>query len=143
MFIGNKITELRKKRNYTQEQLAEKVGVTRQTLSNWESNITSPDLNQTGILCEELKININDLIDNNVEIEIKETNKVLSKLINKEVYIEFDDEFFDMDINNPHKVKLLDFNDEFIKIELLVKKKNVVKLIDFNLIKSIKLVEED
>ena len=143
MFIGNKITELRKKRNYTQEQLAEKVGVTRQTLSNWESNITSPDLNQTSILCEELKININDLIDNNVEIEIKETNKVLSKLINKEVYIEFDDEFFDMDINNLHKVKLLDFNDEFIKIEVLIKKKNVVKLIDFNLIKSIKLVEED
>lgn len=143
MFIGNKITELRKKRNYTQEQLAEKVGVTRQTLSNWESNITSPDLNQTSILCEELKININDLVDNNVEIEIKEANKVLSKLINKEVYIEFDDEFFDMDINNLHKVKLLDFNDEFIKIEVLIKKKNVVKLIDFNLIKSIKLVEED
>lgn len=143
MFIGNKITELRKKRNYTQEQLAEKVGVTRQTLSNWESNITSPDLNQASILCEELKININDLIDNNVEIEIKETNKVLSKLINKDVYIEFDDEFFDMDINNQHKVKLLDFNDEFIKIEVLIKKKNVVKLIDFNLIKSIKLVEGD
>ena len=143
MFIGNKITELRKKRNYTQEQLAEKVGVTRQTLSNWESNITSPDLNQASILCEELKININDLINNNVEIEIKESSKVLSKLINKDVYIEFDDEFFDMDINNQHKVKLLDFNDEFIKIEVLIKKKNVVKLIDFNLIKSIKLVEED
>ena len=41
MVIGEKITELRKKYNYTQENLAEKIGVTRQTLSNWEKNKTT------------------------------------------------------------------------------------------------------
>ena len=36
MEIGKKITELRKKRGLSQEELAEKVGVARQTISKWE-----------------------------------------------------------------------------------------------------------
>ena len=75
MVIGNKITQLRKKYNLTQEQLSEKIGVSRQTLSNWEGNITSPDLNQASLLCKELKANIAGLIDNDLEIEVKE-NKI-------------------------------------------------------------------
>ena len=44
---NNKIYELRKKHNYSQEQLAEKLDVTRQTISKWELNATSPDINQS------------------------------------------------------------------------------------------------
>lgn len=138
MVIGNKISELRKKFNYTQEQLAEKIGVTRQTLSNWESNITSPDLNQACILCNLLKVNISDLIDNNVGIEVKESNNILQKLINKEVEINFDD-FSDIDVIG-EKVKVLDVNKDFIKIQY--GKEAIVKLIDIDFIESIKLVEE-
>ena len=36
MNLGNKIMSLRKKNNLSQEELAEKVGVTRQTISKWE-----------------------------------------------------------------------------------------------------------
>lgn len=36
MNLGNKIVSLRKKNNLSQEELAEKVGVTRQTISKWE-----------------------------------------------------------------------------------------------------------
>ena len=46
MAIGKKIVSLRKKYNFTQEKLAERIGVSRQTLSSWESDITSPDLQQ-------------------------------------------------------------------------------------------------
>lgn len=46
MNLGNKITELRKQINLSQEELAEKVGVTRQTISKWELEETSPDINQ-------------------------------------------------------------------------------------------------
>ena len=74
-----KITELRKKYNYMQENLVEKKGVTRQTLSNWESNITSPDLNQASLLCKELKININDLLDDELELEIKDNSNNILK----------------------------------------------------------------
>ena len=47
MNIGNKILELRKKNNITQEELAERVGVSRQTISKWELGETSPDLRQS------------------------------------------------------------------------------------------------
>ena len=46
MEIGNKILELRKKANLSQEQLAEKINVTRQTISKWELNETTPDIKQ-------------------------------------------------------------------------------------------------
>ena len=145
MIIGKKITELRKKYNLTQESLAEKIGVTRQTLSNWESNITSPDLNEASLLCKELKININDLIDNNLEVNVKDnSNSILNKLINKKVILNFDyDNYYDMDIEYQGKVKVLSVDDEFIKVEIKKGKQTITKLIDMNLVSSIKVTEED
>ena len=43
MKLGNNILKLRKDCNLSQEQLAEKVNVTRQTISNWELSETSPN----------------------------------------------------------------------------------------------------
>ncbi len=145
MVIGSKITELRKKYNLTQEALSEKIGVTRQTLSNWESNITSPDLEQASLLCKELKININDLIDNDLELDIKDnSNNILNKLVGKNVILNFDyDNYFDMDIEYQGKVKVLSIDEEFIKVEVTKGKKIINKLIDMNLVNSIKVIEED
>ena len=145
MVIGEKITELRKKYNYTQENLAEKIGVTRQTLSNWESNITSPDLNQASLLCKELKININDLLDNELELDVKDnSNNILNKLVGKKVILNFDyDNYYDMDIEYQGKVKVLAIDDEFIKVEVIKGKQKINKLIDMNLVSSIKIIEED
>ena len=145
MVIGEKITELRKKYNYTQENLAEKIGVTRQTLSNWESNITSPDLNQASLLCKELKININDLLDNELELDVKDnSNSILSKLVGNKVILNFDyDNYYDMDIEYQGKVKVLSIDDEFIKVEVTKGKQKINKLIDMNLVSSIKVIEED
>ena len=145
MFIEEKITELRKKYNYTQEVLAEKIGVTRQTLSNWESNITSPDLNQASLLCKELKININDLLDNELELDVKDnSNSILSKLVGNKVILNFDYEnYYDMDIEYQGRVKVLSIDDEFIKVEVTKGKQKINKLIDMNLVSSIKVIEED
>jgi DNA-binding XRE family transcriptional regulator len=46
MNLGKKIIELRKKENMSQEELAEKIDVTRQTISKWELEETSPDIKQ-------------------------------------------------------------------------------------------------
>lgn len=43
MTLGDKISKLRKENNYTQEQLADILGVSRQAVSKWESNITYPE----------------------------------------------------------------------------------------------------
>ena len=43
MTLGEKLSKLRKENNYTQEQLADILGVSRQAISKWESNITYPE----------------------------------------------------------------------------------------------------
>ena len=52
MTLNEKLLSLRKKEGLSQESLAEKLGVTRQTISNWESGQTSPDLLQAGKISE-------------------------------------------------------------------------------------------
>ncbi len=50
--IGNKIIELRKKENWSQEQLADKLNVSRQTVSKWETNQAAPSAANIRALCE-------------------------------------------------------------------------------------------
>ena len=64
MNIGEKIIKLRKEKNISQEKLSEMIGVTRQTLSNWESNITSPNLNQTKKMSEIFGVSLDELTGN-------------------------------------------------------------------------------
>ena len=44
MTLGERLTELRKKANLSQEDIAEKIGVSRQTVSKWELDQSLPDL---------------------------------------------------------------------------------------------------
>ena len=66
MSLGNKILELRKKKGLSQEQLGEKVNVTRQTISNWELNETTPNPEQLKLLSNVLNVSIDELLDNNI-----------------------------------------------------------------------------
>lgn len=43
MILGDKLSKMRKENNYTQEQLANVLRVSRQATSKWESNITYPE----------------------------------------------------------------------------------------------------
>ena len=61
MNIGQNILNLRKGANLSQEQLAEIIGVTRQTLSNWELEESSPDLKQAKELSRFFNISLDDL----------------------------------------------------------------------------------
>ena len=67
MEIGNKIMELRKKNNLSQEELAEKVGVTRQTISKWELGETAPDIKQAKRLSELFHVSLDELVNNDIK----------------------------------------------------------------------------
>ena len=76
MSVGNKIYELRKENKLSQEKLAEKIGVTRQTISNWELNESSPDLKQAKELSSIFSISLDELVDNDIrDILLDKTNK--------------------------------------------------------------------
>lgn len=60
--IGAFIAFNRKKKGYTQEQLAEKLGVTNKTISRWENGHYMPDLSLLEPLSKELDITLNELL---------------------------------------------------------------------------------
>ena len=60
---GKFIAHKRKERNLTQEQLAEKLGVSNKTVSKWETGKCMPDYSVVKILCEELEITVAELMD--------------------------------------------------------------------------------
>ena len=80
MEIGNKIAELRKKNGLSQEELAEKVGVTRQTISKWELGETSPDLKQAKELSKVFKVSLDELVDNDIKNILVEKTSNTEKL---------------------------------------------------------------
>ena len=61
--IGMYISEKRREKNLTQEQLAEKLGVSNKTISKWENGKCMPDYSVVKILCEELNITVAELMD--------------------------------------------------------------------------------
>ena len=67
MSLGNNIFELRKKERISQEKLGERVGVTRQTVSNWELDQTVPDANQLLALSKALNTSIDILVENDIQ----------------------------------------------------------------------------
>ncbi len=66
MSLGEKILKLRKQKGLSQEELGDKIKVTRQTISNWELNETSPNPEQLKSLSKELDISIDQLLDNDI-----------------------------------------------------------------------------
>lgn len=78
MNLGNKIANLRKKHNLSQEELAEKVGVTRQTISKWELEETTPDIKQAKELSTIFSVSLDELTNNNIN------NVLMEKVSNTE-----------------------------------------------------------
>ena len=64
--IGKFICKCRKKKNMTQQDLAERLGVSDRTIGNWENGRNMPDLSLFKPLCKELDINLNDLLSGEI-----------------------------------------------------------------------------
>ena len=79
MDIGNKLYELRKSKNLSQEELADKLNVTRQTISKWETNQSTPDFDKIIPLCEIYGISADELLNGvkqeKIETPIDNSNK--------------------------------------------------------------------
>ena len=66
MKFGDKLIELRKKNGYSQEELAEKLGVSRQSVSKWESNNTYPETDKIIQIANLFDCSMDDLINDKV-----------------------------------------------------------------------------
>ena len=69
MILADKIIELRKKNGWSQEQLAQKLNVTRQSISKWEGAQSVPDLQKIILLSEIFGVTTDYLIKDEIEEE--------------------------------------------------------------------------
>ena len=83
MELSNQIKKYRNELKLSQEELADKVYVTRQTISNWENDKSYPDINSLLLLSSLFEISLDQLIKGDIDVmrekikenEIKELNR--------------------------------------------------------------------
>ena len=86
--IGKFIAKKRKDKQLTQNELAEKLGVTDRSISNWENGKNMPDLSLFKPLCDILEISINELLSGE-KIDNKDyANKFEENIINTIDYVD-------------------------------------------------------
>ena len=84
MKLSDNLKTIRKENNLSQEQLAEKLGVSRQAVSKWESDQSYPEMEKVLLICKLFNYNIDELMNEN----IKEVNESKQSKINLNKYIE-------------------------------------------------------
>ena len=69
MNLGNSLFHARKKCGLSQEEVAEKLGVSRQTISKWETDETLPDIRQSKQLALLYRLSLDELIDFDLDMQ--------------------------------------------------------------------------
>lgn len=87
--IGLFLKELRKEKNLTQEELSEKLGVSRRSVSRWETGNTLPDLDLLIELSDFYDVDLRDMLtgkteDASMDKELKETALMVAEFSNEE-----------------------------------------------------------
>lgn len=87
MNLGNNLFHARKQCGLSQEDVAEKLGVSRQTVSKWETNETIPDIRQSKKMAILYKMSLDELIDfdideHEIQEAIQQTNPETEEKVN-------------------------------------------------------------
>lgn len=77
MNLGNHLFDARKKKGLSQEEVAEKLGVSRQTISKWETNETLPDIRQAKRLAVLYGLSLDELIT--FDLDIREIQEAIDR----------------------------------------------------------------
>ncbi len=96
MKLSENLKRIRKENNLSQEQLAEKLGVSRQAVSKWESGQSYPEMDKVIQICKTFNFNMDELMNENVK-EVRE-NKQATSNVNKNIedFFEFITKTVDM-----------------------------------------------
>ena len=131
--IGNFIAELRKEKNMTQEQLAEKMGVTDKSISRWENGKTMPNISIINILANELNCTIQKLLNGRkmTKEELLDLRETINNLVEYESnqQIKKDKKFNKYNMIGAIALVLAVFNNEFGYLDYVFTS-NVVEFVE-------------
>lgn len=106
MNLADNLKKIRKENNLSQEQLAEKIGVSRQSVSKWESNQAYPEMDKVLQICKMFNLNIDELLNQ----DIREVSDVKQNKINISKYV---DEIFDYITKTIDMFSSMNFREKF------------------------------
>ena len=87
MNFSEKLYELRKKEGFSQEELAEKVNVSRQSVSKWESGQSTPEMDKLILLSNIFNISIDELVGKESINSLKIENNASIKPKKKQIFM--------------------------------------------------------
>lgn len=114
MNFSEKLKEIRKNEGLSQEQLAEKIGVSRQAITKWETGKGLPDVENMIIIAEIFKTTLDELLRDSV---IKQESKK-PVFISETIYDIDCEKHFDINIGNASAMLLSSGTDEKLHIKL-------------------------
>lgn len=106
MNLSDNLKKIRKDNNLSQEQLAEKLGVSRQSVSKWESGLAYPEMDKVLQICQMFNLNVDELLNQNIsEVkEVKESKANVNKFIDD--FLNFITKIIDMFSSMKFKEKI-------------------------------------
>ncbi|MBQ1911543.1 MAG: helix-turn-helix transcriptional regulator [Erysipelotrichaceae bacterium] len=144
--MGNKIALRRKDLGLTQNEFAEKLSVTRQTISRWEAGTVLPDIDKISDIASILQVSCDYLLKDEIEEDTISTafapGKLLSSLLNKKVKLNFFDDEGDIELFNK-ECEILSFEGNWIKVIAQNKKETIEKLIPLSSVQSFEILPEE
>lgn len=114
MNFSQKLKDIRKKEGISQEQLAERIGVTRQAITKWETGKGLPDVENMIIIAEIFKTTIDELLMDSVANKVEKRPGYTSETI----YDIDCEKHFDVNIGNAARLLLLSGDDEKLHVKL-------------------------
>ena len=144
--LGSKIAQKRKDLGLTQTDFAEKLNVTRQTVSRWEAGTVLPDIDKIPDIALILDVSCDYLLKDENEEERQNATDAISRLLmdvkGKPVELSFFDDEADIDLYNT-PCRIIDFEGNWMKVEAKTKKGTIEKLIPVSSVLSLTVKEED
>ena len=136
--LGERLVELRKKHGYSQQEIADRLSVTRQTISNWECGQGAPALDKAAELAAIYRISLDELAGlegRRCQLEFTEENTI--------------DAVMDGLLNNAN-VRILEVGERRVRIEYerkkedaMFQKETVVREVEHSMIIGASFVEEN
>ena len=143
--LGNKIAKKRKDLGMTQTEFADKLSVTRQTVSRWEAGAVMPDIDKISDIADILDVSCDYLLKDDAADEktaaLKGPSRLLAALVGTKVKLRFFDEETDVDLYD-EVCTILELEGNWMKIKAETKKGTLEKLIPVSSVLSFEEVKE-
>jgi hypothetical protein len=114
--ISMRIRELRKQAKLSQEMMAEKIGVSRQAITKWETGLGVPDIENLVAIADLFKLSLDELMGRDIEHETLEKDYLYESVTEYDIDGKKD---FDISFMGANKLKLYAYEGEKVKVILL------------------------